>query len=222
MDILSSSRSFPSNLTTFIRPAIRPTLRPMNLLAAAAAVMALGTSSAHAQLWLSAAVQYNADGSGSSISEPAEFDNIVGTGNSEFSINGTPRGTTFALGLGNTTFSFTRPGDYNALAFYFDTTADPFARPFGAMPDLVVYGLGGMPLTPAPGADVQTNGQFSGTLPWGGQSSFTSGDWTVTVTEFNLGTNESSFVLSVVEVPTPGATALLGLGGLVLTRRRRA
>jgi uncharacterized protein (TIGR03382 family) len=89
------------------------------------------------------------------------------------------------------------------------------------MPDLVVYGLGGMPLTPAPGADVQTNGQVSGTLPWGGQSSFTSSDWTVTVTEFNLGTNENSFVLSVVQVPTPGAAALLGLGGLVLTRRRR-
>ncbi len=178
------------------------------------------STSASAQLWLSGAVQYLAGANGQSVSEPAEYDNIVGTNNSAFSINGAPRGTTHALTLGANTFTFTRPGGYNALSFYFGTTADPFSRPFASMPDLVVYGADS-PLTPAVGAGVQTNGQFSGTLPWSGAGSFTSGDWTVTVTAFTANTTDGTFTLTVTQVPAPGAAALLGLGSLASMRRRR-
>ncbi len=178
-------------------------------------------SSAQAQLWVSGVVQYNANATGSSTTEPAEYDNILNTNNSPFEINGAARGTTFALSLGANNFTFTRPGGYNALSFYFGTTADPFARPFASMPDLVAYNFNGTVMTPAVGALVQTNGQFSGTLPWGGQSTFTSGDWIVAVTELNFATSENTFVLTVRQVPTPGAAAIMGLGGLMAAARRR-
>ena len=191
------------------------------LCGAAALAAAVCSSSAQAQLWVSGVVHYNANETGSSNTEPAEYDNIAGSANDPFAINGAARGTTFALGLGANNFTFTRPGGYNALSFYFGTTADPFARPFASMPDLVAYSFNGALLTPAVGAQVQTNGAFSGTIAWGGQSSFTSGDWTVSVTELNLGSSESTFVLTVRQIPTPGAAAIMGLGGLMAAGRRR-
>ncbi len=185
---------------------------------AVAAAMACVAASAQGGIYLSAVVAYIADANGASVSEPAEFDNIFGSPNFAVTINGAPRGTTFLLGEGANPFTFTGSSNFGALSLYFSDTADPFSRPFGSAPDLVVYGST-MPLTPAAGTLVQTNGQFSGLTPYSGATSFTIGDLTVSVTGYTFnGQSSGTFELTVV--PPPASAALLGLGALAIRRRR--
>lgn len=179
-------------------------------------------SVASADICLSGVVWYGAGANGTTATEPGEYDNIVGTGNFEGVINATPRGTTHLLIDGDNDFSYRGVGsNYNALSMYFDTNADPFARAFGSAPDLVVYGSN-TPLTPALGALVQTNGQFSGTVAYGGNTSFTIGDRVITVTQFTHSPNGlGTFRLNVTPVPAPAGLGALAAAGLIATRRRR-
>lgn len=178
-------------------------------------------SVASADIYLSGVVFYAANANGSSASEPAEFDNIVGTNNSEGSVNGALRGTTFLLQNGDNDFAYGGVWNgFNALSMYFSATSDPFARPFGSTPDLVVYGSD-VPLTPVAGAMVQTNGQFSGLAAYSGNSTFTLGDQTVTVTQVTASSNGGTFRLTVRQVPAPAGLGMLAGLGLVATRRRR-
>jgi hypothetical protein len=177
------------------------------------------TASAHGLIHLSGVVSYGANASGASITEPAEYDNILATGNLPVTINGQVRGTTFLLNDGPNAFTFTGVGgNYNALSLYLGPTGDAFSRPFASLPDLVTYGSS-MPLTPAAGTLVQTNGQYSGLGAYSGATSFTIGDLTVSVTGFTFANGSGTFELTVV--PAPSAAALLGLSGLMLIRRRR-
>jgi hypothetical protein len=195
----------------------------MSLAIRSAVVLAVAglASAASAQIYLSGVVSFGANSNGFSITEPAEFDNIVGTNNSPVTINSQPRGTTFLLSDGPNAFSFAGVfGSFNALSLYFAADGAAFSRPFGSAPDLAVFGFNG-PQTPVVGASVQTNGQFSGTVPYSGATSFTLGDRSVSVTDFTFNPNfgRGTFVLTVV--PAPSAVALCGIAGLVATRRRR-
>jgi hypothetical protein len=174
-------------------------------------------------------VSYGANAQGSSITEPAEFDNLPPTGNFEVVINGQPRATTFALsqGLNNFTYSGVS-GNFNAMSLYFAPTGAPFNRPFGSVPDLVGYttDIGGgnsPPLTPVAGAGVQTNGQFSGTVPWSGASVFNNGAFSINFTQYTFTTNLGSgtFQLQVTQVPEPALTGVLAVPFCLLIRRRR-
>lgn len=177
------------------------------------------TMSADADIYLSGVVSFGANANGASISEPAEYDNILGTGNFAVTINSQARGTTFLLNDGPNAFTFTGVGGgYNALSLYFAPTGAAFSRPFASLPDLVTYGSTA-PLTPAVGTLVQTNGQFSGLGAYSGATTFTIGDRTVSVTGFTFSNGSGTFELTVV--PAPSAAAMLGLSGLVATRRRR-
>lgn len=186
-------------------------------------ILLVAGSVASADIYLSGVVWYGANvNTGSTVTEPAEYDNIVGTGNFEGVINVTPRGTTHLLLDGTNDFTWRGVGgNYNALSLYFAETADPFSRPFGSAPDLVVYGSNA-PLTPAVGALVQTNGQFSGTVAYPGNSSFTIGDRIITVTQFNVSlVGTGNFQITVTPVPAPAAMGLLASAGLFAARRRR-
>jgi hypothetical protein len=185
-----------------------------------------GTPAAEAQPFLSGVVAYVANSNGGSISEPSEYDNINGTGNFGVDINGQPRGTTFALSLGLNNFTFTNPGsEYNALSLYFAPTGAAFSRPFGSVPDLVGYTMGSGPLTPVAGAGVQTNGQFSGTVPWSGASVYSDGAFNVTYTQLTptAGATPGTFQLEVTAAPEPTLAALLAAPFCfcLLARRRR-
>lgn len=179
-------------------------------------------SVASADIYLSGVVWYGANSSGSTVTEPAEYDNIVGTNNAEGVINASPRGTTHLLLDGANDFSWRGVGsNYNALSLYFSESADPFSRPFGSAPDLVVYGSN-TPLSPVIGALVQTNGQFSSTAAYLGNSSFTIGDRIITVTQFNVSlVGTGNFQITVTPVPAPAAFGLLASAGLLAARRRR-
>lgn len=179
-------------------------------------------SVASADIYLSGVVWYGANASGSTTTEPAEFDNIVGTNNIGAVINNAPRGTTYLLQDGTNNFEWRGTfGGYNALSLYFSESAGPFSRPFGSAPDLVVYGSNA-PLTPAVGALVQTNGQFSGTAAYPGNSSFTIGDRIITVTQFNVSlVGTGDFQITVTQVPAPAAMGLFAGAGLLVARRRR-
>lgn len=190
------------------------------------AVLAVGgaaASTASAAIYLSGVVWYGANANGGTITEPGEYDNIVGTGNFGGVINGAARGTTFLLGDGDNVFSYDSVGsNYNGLSMYFSTDAGPFSRAFGSAPDLAVYG-GASPLTPLLGSLVQTNGQFSGTVAYGGNSSFTIGDRLITVSAFNSNGNGSgTFTLNVTPIPAPAGMGALALAGVIASRRRRA
>lgn len=176
-------------------------------------------SVASADIYLSGVVWYGANASGSTVTEPAEFDNIIDTNNIGVAINNTPRGTTHLLVDGTNDFSWIGTG-FNALSLYFSETADPFSRPFGSAPDLVVYGTN-TPLTPVAGALVQTNGQFSGTVAYPGNSSFTIGDRIITVTQFNVLATAAGGNFQISVVPAPAALGLLAGAGLLAARRRR-
>lgn len=188
------------------------------------AVLAVGgaaASTASAAIYLSGVVWYGANASGGSNTEPAEFDNIVGTGNFAGTINSAARGTTFLLADGANNFSYAGVfGGYNGLSLYFSTDAGPFNRAFGSAPDLVVYGTTS-PLTPLAGSQVQTNGQFSGTVAYAGNSSFTIGDRIITVTQFVSDGGSGRFTLSVAAIPSPAGMAVLAFAGAVVARRRR-
>lgn len=176
---------------------------------------------AHAQIYLSGVVSYGANASGASITEPAEFDNILGTGNFAVTINGQARGTTFLLLDGANLFAFSGVGSqYNALSLYFAPTGAPFSRPFGSLPDLVVYGSSA-PQTPAAGTFVQTNGQFSGLGSYSGATSFTIGDRTVSVTAFTFSPTSGLGLFELTVVPSPSVLGVVGLAGLAALRRRR-
>lgn len=178
-------------------------------------------ASAHAQIYLSGVVSYGANASGASITEPAEFDNILGTGNFAVTINGQARGTTFLLLDGANLFTFSGVfSQYNALSLYFAPTGAPFSRPFGSLPDLVVYGSS-VPQTPAAGTLVQTNGQFSGLGAYSGATSFTIGDRSVSVTAFTFSPTSGSGSFELTVVPSPSALGFVGLAGLAALRRRR-
>lgn len=178
------------------------------------------SASASAQIHLTGVVSFGANASGGSITEPAEYDNIIGTGNLPVTINGQPRGTSFLLLDGDNEFTFTGVGGvYNALSFYLDADSG-FDRPFGSAPDLAVFGSN-TPNTPGAGVLVQTNGQFSGTTPYSGATSFTIGDRTVSVTGFTFTSTAGAGTFRLTVVPSPAGLAMLGLGGLVLSRRRR-
>ncbi|MBX9736098.1 MAG: hypothetical protein K2X32_04160 [Phycisphaerales bacterium] len=183
-------------------------------------------ASASAQTWLSGVVTYSSFSDGSAASEPAEYDNIVGTNNSELIVNGAARGTTFALTPGVNNFTTRYIPGYQSFSLYFSSTSAAFSRPFASAPDLVVYGYTNIPLTPAAGIAVQNNGQFSGTSPYSGATTFTIGNQELTVTGIGInvgGTNTSnSFQITVREIPAPGALGLLGVAGLLASRRRRA
>lgn len=190
------------------------------------AVLALGgaaASTASAAIYLSGVVWYGANASGGTITEPGEYDNIVGTGNFEGRINLAARGTTFLLNDGDNVFTYDSVGgNYNGLSMYFSTDAGPFSRAFGSAPDLAVYG-GASPLTPLLGSLVQTNGQFSGTVAYGGNSSFAIGDRVITVSAFNSSGNGSgSFTLHVALIPAPTSVGVLAAAGVLAVRRRRA
>jgi uncharacterized protein (TIGR03382 family) len=183
-----------------------------------AAALAL-PASAHAQIFLSGVVGWGADVNGDSITEPGEFDNIVGTGNAAVTINNSPHGTTFALPIGVHAFTFIRMGrEYNALSLYFADNGNAFNRPFGSAPDLAVFGVTA-PNIPAAGARVQTNGQFSGTIAYSGATQFSSGGLTARVTAFTASNGSGTFEITVV--PAPAGLAAMGLAGLALSRRRR-
>lgn len=183
-------------------------------------VLAAG-SVASADVYLSGVVGYGANASGSSTTEPGEFDNILGTSNLGVTINGAARGTTFLLVDGNNDFTYTGMwSGYNALSLYFESTAASLVRPFGSAPDLVVYGSD-TPLTPVAGALVQTNGVFSGTVAYPGNSSFTMGDRVITATQFTGGSGSGILRLNVTVVPAPAGLGALAGAGLIATRRRR-
>jgi len=196
--------------------------------AALLAVLA-GTPAAKAQPFLSGVVSYGSDANGASVTEPGEFDNINGTGNFGIVINGQPRGTTFALSLGLNNFSYSGvSGNFNAMSLYFAPTGAPFSRPFASVPDLVGYttdisGASSPPLTPVAGAGVQTNGQFSGTVPWSGASAFSDGAFSISFTQYTFTTNlgAGTFQLQVTPVPEPTLAAVLAAPFCLLARRRR-
>ncbi len=197
----------------------------MNRIKMCAAVGTLALASmAQGQVWLSGVVNYSTFFGGSSSSEPAEYDNILGTGNSAITINGAPRGTTFPLVVGVNDFTTSLQGGYNGFSLYFATNANPFNRPFGSTPDLVTYGYGSTPLALTPGSLVQTNGQFSGLAVYSGATSVTIGNYTLSVTGLGISVNGNSntFQITVREIPAPGAGAMLALAGLVAARRRRS
>jgi|GEM_PF-5414478 len=177
---------------------------------------------ASGQIYLSGAVWYGADAAGSTLTEPAEYDNIVGTSNSEGRLNGTDRGTTFLLNDGANNFTYDLVGGgYNAISMYFSSDAGPFSRAFGSTPDLVAFGST-TANTPLLGALVQTNGQFSGTKSYAGNSSFTMGDRVVTVTAFTHSNGSGTFTLTVTAVPSPAGLGVLAAAGGFACRRRRA
>jgi hypothetical protein len=190
-------------------------------LALVAGAASFSSGLASGQIYLSGAVWYGADANGSTLTEPAEYDNIVGTGNFGGRINATARGTTFLLNDGDNLFTYDSVGgNYNAISMYFSSDAGPFNRAFGSTPDLVVYGSTS-PLTPIVGALVQTNGQFSGTKAYAGNNSFTIGDRTVVVTAFTAtGNGNGTFTLTVV--PSPAGLGVLAAAGVFAGRRRRA
>lgn len=182
----------------------------------------MAASSASGAIYLSGVVWYGANVNGGTITEPGEYDNIVGTNNNSGRINLAARGTTFLLADGDNVFQYDQVGGgYNGLSMYFSTDAGPFNRAFGSAPDLAVYGSTS-PLTPLLGSLVQTNGQFSGTVAYGGNNSFTIGDRVITVSAFNTSGNGSgSFTLNVALIPAPTSLGVLGLAGLAAARRRR-
>lgn len=190
-------------------------------LALVAGATSFSSGLASGQIYLSGAVWYGADANGSTLTEPAEYDNIVGTGNFGGRINATARGTTFLLNDGDNLFTYDSVGgNYNAISMYFSSDAGPFNRAFGSTPDLVVYGSTS-PLTPMVGALVQTNGQFSGTKAYAGNNSFTIGDRTVVVTAFTAtGQGNGTFTLTVV--PSPAGLGVLAAAGTFAGRRRRS
>jgi hypothetical protein len=178
--------------------------------------------------FLSGVVSYGADATGGSVTEPAEFDNINGSGNFAVAINGQPRGTTFPLSLGLNDFTFSGvSGGFNALSLYFAPSGAAFSRPFASTPDLVGYTPGTGALTPVAGAQVQTNGQFSGTVPWSGASIYNDGLFDISFTQFTFvnTAGTGTFQLQVTSNPTPEPTALAPLalaGAITIPRRRRA
>ncbi|MCE7975557.1 MAG: hypothetical protein DYG92_14750 [Leptolyngbya sp. PLA1] len=180
-------------------------------------------ASAHAEVWLTGVVNYSTFFGGSSSSEPLEYDNILGTGNSPITINGAPRGTTFPLSVGTNDFTTSLQQGFNGFSLYFSTNEGPFDRPFNTLPDLVTYGYSNQPLPLDPGAMVQTNGQFSGLLPYSGATSVIIGDYSVSVTGLGIGVNGNSntFQITVTPVPAPSAAAALCLAGVAAIRRRR-
>lgn len=191
-------------------------------LLASVAVLAVAQAS-RAAIYLSGAVSYVANGTGSSISEPAEFDNIVGTGNSELVINRQARGTTFALAEGANDFAYSGVfGGWNALSYYFDTSPAAFGRPFASAPDLAAYGFDA-PLTPVAGALVQTNGQFSGLSAYAGNSAYVVDGMTVAVTGFTSANVDGRGTFQItLSVPEPAPVAFgAALAPLALLRRRR-
>lgn len=192
-------------------------------LALVAGAASFSSGLASGQIYLSGAVWYGADANGSTLTEPAEYDNLPFTGNIAGRINGTARGTTFLLADGDNLFTYDSVGgNYNAISMYFSPDAGPFNRDFGSTPDLVVYGSTS-PLTPIVGALVQTNGQFSGTKAYAGNSSFTMGDRVITVTAFTAtGQGNGTFTLSVTAVPSPAGLGVLAAAGVFAGRRRRA
>ncbi len=179
-------------------------------------------TSTQAQIYLSGVVSYGANAGGGSVTEPAEFDNLLGTApTAEITINGQPRGTTYLLSDGPNAFTFSGVwSNFNALSLYFSPTGAAFSRPSGSMPDLVTYGSTA-PLTPAAGTLVQNNGPFSGLIAYSGATSFTLGDRSVSVTAFSFSPASGSGTFELTVVPAPGAAALLGLGSLLAARRRR-
>lgn len=182
------------------------------------AAMACAAGAAQGGIYLSAVVMYFPDANGASLLEPGEYDNIAGSFNAAIVINGAPRGTSFLLGEGANAFTFSGSGGYSGVCLYFSDSADPFGRAFGSAPDLVVYGTT-MPLIPAAGTLVQTNGQFSGLTAYSGATSFAIGDLSVSVTGFSFdGQASGTFELTVV--PAPASAALLGVGVLAARRRR--
>lgn len=175
---------------------------------------------AHGQVFLSGVVSYGADAAGASTTEPAEYDNLPSSPNAAVTINGQPRGTTFALTPGVNNFLYSGVGgNYNALSLYFSSSGDPFNRPFNSFPDLVVYGFAS-PLTPIAGIAVQTNGQFSGTLPYSGAVTHMIGAYTVRVTGFTAVSGNGSFQLTVTAPPAcPGdadGDRSVGLGDIAV------
>jgi len=197
----------------------------MNRIKMCAAVATLALASmAQGQVWLSGVVNYSTFFGGSSSSEPAEYDNILGTGNSPITINGAARGTTFPLVVGVNNFTTSLQSGYNGFSLYFATNANPFNRPFGSLPDLVTYGYTNVPLALNPGALVQTNGRLSGTLPYSGATSVNIGDYSLTVTGLGIVVNGNSntFQITMTQIPAPGAGAMLALAGLAAARRRRS
>lgn len=199
-------------------------MRAMRLFGVGAVLAVSGAvaSTASAAIYLSGVVWYGATPTGGTGTEPAEFDNIVGTGNLPGTINGAARGTTFLLAEGANVFTYSGVfGGYNALSMYFSTDAGPFNRAFGSAPDLVVYGSNA-PLTPLAGSQVQTNGQFSGTVAYAGNSSFTIDDRVITVTALNVDGGAGTFTLTVTPIPAPAGVGALAAAGLIAARRRRA
>ncbi len=183
-------------------------------------------ASASAQAWLSGVVTYSSFSDGSTSSEPAEYDNIVGTNNSELIVNSAARGTTFALTPGVNNFTTRYISGYQSFSLYFSSTSAAFSRPFASAPDLVVYGYTNIPLTPAAGIAVQNNGQFSGTSPYSGATTYTVGNYELSVSGLVInvgGTNTSNtFQITMREIPAPGALGLMSVAGLLASRRRRA
>ena len=194
-------------------------MRGSLLVASGLVVMAAGLASG--QIYLSGAVWYGADANGSTLTEPGEYDNLLGTSNFEGRLNGTARGTTFLLAEGNNAFSYDLVGgNYNAISMYFSTDAGPLNRAFGSAPDLVVYGSD-LPKSPILGALVQTNGTFSGAVAYGGNNSFTIGDQVITVTAFTaIGGGNGRFTLTVTQVPSPAGLGVIAAAGVFAGRRR--
>ena len=188
-----------------------------------ACLLAGAATSANAAVFLSGVVSFGANAQGSSVTEPAEFDNLPASGNFAVAINGQPRGTTFLLNMGANDFTFAGvQGGFNAVSLYFAPTGDPFSRPVDSMPDLVGYTLGGGALTPAINSLVQTNGQFSGTLPWNGASIYSDGSAQVSFTGMTYnGTNSGTFQLTVAAVPEPILAGTFLAVPLLTMRRRR-
>jgi len=195
----------------------------MNRFLSCAAVTLGVAASAHADVWLSGVVNYTTFFGGSSSGEPLEYDNIVGTSNAEIIINGAPRGTTFPLAVGVNDFTTSLQSGFNGFSLYFATAPGPFDRPFNSLPDLVTYGYSNTPLPLNPGAMVQTNGQFSGTLPYSGATSVTIGDYSLSVTGLGIAVDgvRNTFQITVTPVPAPSAAAAFLAAGVVATRRRR-
>lgn len=166
---------------------------------------------------------------GSNAGGAWEFENIPNGVSAEMKINNTPRGTTFLLQPGNNLFTFqiwANVTNDHAIGLWFGDNANHFPGPNGAMPHLVVYRDTQNQLAfPAQGVFVNTWGGFSPDGPYHGETSFTIGGMTATVTEYSLNglSGVGTFTIRMGDVPAPGALALLtGAGLLARGRRRRA
>ncbi len=187
------------------------------------AVLALASSAA-AQPYLNGGLVYIAGSSdGSNAGGAYEFDSFD-TGNADLRFNGVSK-TPMLLSPGDNVFAFDVDGGFGSpspcgLALFF-TDDSTLLNTFGLAPDLAAYRVNGTFAFASPGVLVPTLGASSPVTAYSGATEFQSGLFKVTLTSFTFSGLAGSITLNVSTIPTPGAAAVLGLGVLGVSRRRR-